>query len=142
MDVRMIEKLKDKLCEELENVSRKSQMSGNDLDSIHKLIVSIEKLMKIEEMEGEGEYSHRGGRWDARGSYNNGNNGNSYGNGYNDSSYDNESYANRGQHYVRGHYSRAEGASMVREHIRKMMDENEINGSDRRTLERAMEILG
>lgn len=142
MDVRMIEKLKDKLCEELENVSRKNQMSATDLDSIHKLIVSIEKLMKIEQMEEGGEYSHRGGNWDARGSYGNGsyNNG-SYG-AYGSDSYNDDSYANRGMHYVRGHYSRAEGTSMVKDHIRKMMDENEISGNDRRTLERAMEILG
>ena len=136
MDARMIEKLKDKLCEELENVSRKSQMSSSDLDSTHKLIVSIEKLMKIEEMEG-GEYSHRGGNWDARGSYG------SYDNGsYGGDSYNNDSYARRGEHYVRGHYSRAEGTSMVKDHIRRMMDENEISGNDRRTLEKAMEILG
>lgn len=142
MDARMIEKLKDKLCEELENVSRKNQMSATDLETIHKLIVSIEKLMKIEEMEG-GEYSHRGGNWDARGSYG------SYGDGsYNNGSYgaygsdNNDSYANRGMHYVRGHYSRAEGTSMVKDHIRRMMDENEISGNDRRTLEKAMEILG
>ena len=147
MDAKMIEKLKDKLCEELENVSRKSQMTSGDLDSVHKLIVSIEKLMKIEKLD-DGEHSHRGGNWNARGSYDNGSYGNgsygngSYGNGsYDSGSYDDGSYANRGMHYVRGHYSRAEGSSMVKDHIRKMMDENEISGNDRRILEKAMEIL-
>lgn len=139
----MIEKLKDKLCEELENVSRKSQMTSGDLDNVHKLIVSIEKLMKIEKLD-DGEHSHRGGNWNARGSYNNGSYDNgSYDNGsYDNGSYDNGSYANRGMHYVRGHYSRAEGSSMVKDHIRKMMDENEISSNDRRILEKAMEILG
>lgn len=136
MEVKMIEKLKDRLCTELETVSRKGQISASDLDSMHKMIVSIEKLMKIEEMEG-GEYSERYSRARSR-SYN------SYGNSYDNDSYaDNygDDYSGR-QHWVRGHYSRAEGSSMVKDHIRKMMDENEISGNDRRTLERAMEILG
>lgn len=137
MEVKMIEKLKDKLCGELETVSRKSTISPSDLDSMQKMIVSIEKLMKIEEMEG-GEYSERYSRARSR-SYN------SYGNSYDGNSYNDESYGDDysgRQHWVRGHYSRAEGSSMVKDHIRKMMDENEISGNDRRTLERAMEILG
>lgn len=131
MEVKMIEKLKDKLCGELETVARKSQFSPSDLDTMQKMIVSIEKLMKIEEMEEGGEYSERYSRAGRRnyGSYND-----SYGDSYGDD------YSGR-QHWVRGHYSRAEGASMVKDHIRKMMDENEISGNDRRTLERAMEIL-
>lgn len=152
MDARMIEKLKDKLAEELEKVSRKSSMTAGDLDAIHKLIISIEKLMKIEEMEGgSGEgYSQRGnysrtsyGGGNSQGNYSQGNysrGGRSYeGEAYND--YDNNSYANRGMHYVRGHYSRAEGSGMIKEELRKMMDDNQISGQDRRTLEKAMEIL-
>lgn len=138
MEVKMIEKLKDKLCGELETVSRKGQISAADLDSMHKMIVSIEKLMKIEEMEGD-EYSERYSRAGRRGYYNNGSYGDSYADNYGDS-YGNE-YSGR-QHWVRGHYSRAEGSNMVKDHIRKIMDENEITGNDRRTLERAMEILG
>lgn len=142
MDVKMIDKLKDKLCDELETVSRKTTMSSSDLDSIHKLVLSIEKLMKIEEMEGESEYSQRsygmmpnsmrGGNWDAKGSY---------ARGYdNDNSYAND-YSGR-RHFVRGHYSRDDGTAMIREKIETMMNDNQISGNDRRILEKAMDIIG
>lgn len=88
--------LMDYVCEELEDVERDGLKAGN-LDSTDKLVNIKKNLMKIEKMEGEMDgYSMDGGYWNAEGSY-----GDGMGGGY--------SSARRGMHYVRGHYSRADG---------------------------------
>ena len=84
--------LKEKLCEELDEIARKPEMGAGDLEIIHKLTDTIKNLDKIEMLE-DGGYSQAGYR-DGGSSYNRG-----------------SSYANRGKHYVRGHYSR-DGYSM------------------------------
>lgn len=85
--------LKEKLCEELDEIARKPEMGAGDLEIIHKLTDTIKNLDKIEMLE-DGGYSQEG--YSREGS-------NSYARG--------SSYANRGKHYVRGHYSR-DGYSM------------------------------
>ena len=110
-------KIKEMLMKELKEYEKKGNISMNSLDVIHKMTDTIKNIDKIEMLEEGGgyseamysrNYSERGGRggysrdgeWEARGSYERG--GSSY-----DTSYDGgSSYANRGQHYVRGHYSR------------------------------------
>lgn len=87
-----MDKLKDKLCEELEEIARKSELSAGDLEMVHKLTDTIKNIDKIDMLEDDG-YS-QAGDWEARGNYSR----NSYNRG--------SSYANRGKHYVRGHYSR------------------------------------
>lgn len=87
--MKALEKLRDTLCEELEKVSQKTTMSAGDLEMAHKLTDTIKNIDKIFMMDETGEYS-QAGDWEARGMYDNGN-----------------SYANRGEHWVRGHYSRA-----------------------------------
>ena len=87
-----MDKLKDKLCEELEEIARKSELSAGDLEMVHKLTDTIKNIDKIDMLEDSG-YS-QAGDWEARGNYSR----NSYNRG--------SSYANRGKHYVRGHYSR------------------------------------
>lgn len=79
--------LKEKLCEELEEIARKPEMSAGDLEAAHKLTDTIKNIDKICALEEDGGYSEAG---DYEGA--------SYGRG--------SSYANRGKHYVRGHYSR------------------------------------
>ena len=69
--------LKEKLCEELEEYSRKPDVKAGDLEVIHKLTDTIKNIDKIVMLEDE-----------EMGGY---------------------SSANRGKHYVRGHYSRADG---------------------------------
>ncbi len=79
--------LRDMLCEELDEIARKGEMSAGDLDTVHKLTDTIKNIDKIEALDGG--YSSDG-EWEASGSYNRG-----------------SSYAGRrGTHYVRGHYSR------------------------------------
>ena len=84
--------LKEKLCDELEEIARKGELGSGDLDIIHKLTDTIKNLDKIEMLE-DGGYSQAGYR----------DGGSSYARG--------SSYANRGKHYVRGHYSQ-DGYSM------------------------------
>lgn len=80
-----MEKLKEKLFEELDKIDRKDELNPGDLELAHKLSDTIKNLDKICLLEEEGGYSQEG----------------EYGNG--------SSYANRGKHYVRGHYSREGG---------------------------------
>lgn len=78
-----------------------------------------------------GEYS-RAGEWEAdmRGSF-----GRDAGNGYNRGS----SYANRGRHYVRGHYSRTDGRERMISDIEDMMQD--ATGAERDAYKRAADIL-
>jgi len=83
-----MEKLKEKLWEELEEIARKPEMGAGDLELAHKLtdtIKNIDKICMLEDSEGYSEAAD----------------GDGYGRG--------SSYANRGKHYVRGHYSRDSG---------------------------------
>ena len=86
--------LYDYVCEELEDVERDGLKAGN-LDSTDKLVNIKKNLLKIEKYEDEG-YSMDGGYWTAEGSYADGMDGNMR----------NYSGARRGEHWVRGHYSR------------------------------------
>ena len=79
--------LKDKPQDELDEIARKPEMGAGDLELVHKLTDTIKNIDKICALEEDGGYSEAG---DYEGA--------SYGRG--------SSYANRGKHYVRGHYSR------------------------------------
>ena len=120
-------KLKDELCRELESMQGKN-LSPTSVDYIHKLVVSIEKLMKTEviEMElEEGESERRGysrdgdgGRWHAEGSYRGGRSGNG-------ASYDDggggSSYSRRRDRM--GRYSRDDGKEDFMEKLHEMMQD-------------------
>lgn len=112
--------LRDMLCKELDEISRKGELGAGDLEIAHKLTDTIKNIDKIEMMEddgysrdgdysSDGDYS-RGGDWqaDMRGTYGRG-----------------SSYARRGTHYVRGHYSRADSMEHLREQINDMMRETD-----------------
>lgn len=112
--------LRDMLCKELDEISRKGDLGAGDLEIAHKLTDTIKNIDKIEMMEddgysrdgdysSDGDYS-RGGDWqaDMRGTYGRG-----------------SSYARRGTHYVRGHYSRADSMEHLREQINDMMRETD-----------------
>lgn len=82
----MYDKLKDTLHKEMEEFERKSSLSVSDLEKLKMLSGTLKNIGEICLME-EG-YSEAGYYDD----------GTDYGRG--------ASYANRGKHYVRGHYSR------------------------------------
>ena len=86
--------LYDYVCDELQEVE-KDGLKASNLDSTDKLVNIKKNLLKIEKLEDEG-YSMDGGYWTAEGSYADGMDGNMR----------NYSGARRGEHWVRGHYSR------------------------------------
>lgn len=137
MGDRSMDNLKDMICRELEEIAGKGEMSAGELDTVYKLIVSKEKLLRIEELEEGLGYSNTGGysrsgEWRANGSY-----------GRGGDSYRGDSY---GRHYVRGHYSRGgysmgEGRSMMADKIMEMMDDESLTSADKMALRKAMEQL-
>lgn len=68
-----MDKLRDKLCDELDEIARKPEMSAGDLETAHKLTDTIKNIDKIEMLEEDGSYS-QAGDWEmeGRGSYNRG----------------------------------------------------------------------
>lgn len=141
--------IKMRLCEELDQYAQKS-VTRSDLDTIHVLTDTIKNIMKIEGMKTDG-YSMDGG-WEARGRYSRDGypmmSRESYGMGhsYGDMGHSyGDDYANadrRGMHYVRGHYSRAEGKRQILEDIEELMrHENELTATERSALERARNVL-
>lgn len=79
-------KIKKMLCKELEEYGEQKSLTASDVEMIHKLSDTIKNLDKIEMLEDEGGYSGHYPMYD-----------------------DGSSYARRGTHYVRGHYSRDMG---------------------------------
>ena len=65
--------LKDKLCDELDEIARKGELGAGDLEIVHKLTDTIKNLDKIEMLEDGGGYS-QAGDWEIEGrAYNRGN---------------------------------------------------------------------
>ena len=151
MDMKALYDLKNMLCEELEKIAKKRELTAGSLETVHKLTDTIKNIDKILMLEDEdegysergrrrdsmGRYSRddgmdysrgRGGNWDAQGSYG----GHSYDEG-------GSSYANRGQHYVRGHYSRDDGKDRMMHTFGELMED--ANPEQRRIIERAMNEL-
>lgn len=116
--------LRELLCDELDEIAKKQEMSAGDLETIHKLTDTIKNIDKICIMEEDGEYS-QAGDWEARGRFGGAvydERGNSYRGRKRDSmgrySRDSE-YEQRGR---RGRYSRNSGRSMM-DYIDEMMDD-------------------
>lgn len=91
--------LYDYVCDELQEVE-KDGLKASNLDSTDKLVNIKKNLLKIEKYEDEG-YSMDGGYWTAEGSY------------ADEPMRDGYSGARRGEHWVRGHYSRNDGQRMT-----------------------------
>lgn len=122
--------LREMLCEELDEYNRdaKNGLNERTLDTVHKLTDTIKNIDKIMMLE-DGDYS-RSDEWEAdmRGNYGRTEN---YNRG--------NSYANRGRHYVRGHYSRGDGRERMISDIETMMQE--ATGTERDAYKRALDIL-
>lgn len=122
--------LREMLCKELDEYNRDAKNGLNEraLDTVHKLTDTIKNIDKIMMLE-DGDYS-RTGEWEAdmRGSYGRTEN---YNRG--------NSYANRGRHYVRGHYSRGDGRERMISDIESMMQD--ATGAERDAYKRALDIL-
>lgn len=118
--------LKEKLCDELEEIARKGEFSAGDLEAVHKLTDTIKNLGKIEMLE-DGRYSRAGG-WEmgGRGSYDRG------------SSYRNQRRDSRGR-YSRDGYSRHDSGADVTDRLREMMEN--ADEREKRILRRALSEL-
>lgn len=132
-----LHELKEKLWAELDELADKREMGAGDLEVVHKITDTIKNIDKICMLE-DGEYSEAVDGMD-------------YGRG--------SSYANRGKHYVRGHYSRDgsmdgyssrrrnsrgrysrdDGRSEMMEHLEMAMDT--ATDQDRETIKRFMRQL-
>lgn len=125
-----IEKLKDMICAELEEIAQKNEMSAGDLETVYKLIISKEKLLRIDEFEEKLGYSEDSRNW--RYSRDGEPSGNSY-----------------GRHYVRAHYSRDrsgrysmdEGKTRLADQIKDMIDNSDLSQNQKTALRKAMESL-
>ena len=135
-----LHELKEKLWAELEELAEKRDMGAGDLEVVHKITDTIKNIDKICMLEEEGGYSEAVDGMD-------------YGRG--------SSYANRGKHYVRGHYSRDggrdgmgvyssrrdsrgrysrdDGRSEMMEHLEMALDS--ASDQDRETIKRFMRQL-
>lgn len=102
--------LKEKLCEELEEIARKPEMSAGDLEAAHKLTDTIKNIDKIEMLAEDDGYS-RAGNWEAdmRGTYARG------------SSYRGRKRDSMGRYSRDGRYSRHASPDMM-DKLQTMMD--------------------
>ena len=118
--------LKDKLCAELDEIAAKPNMSTGDLETVHKLTDTIKNIDKIMKLEDESGYSRAGG-WESRGTY-----------GY---PYDERgsSYMRRGEHYVRGHYSRDDARQHMITELQDML--RTADGQYRVVIQRALDEI-
>lgn len=120
-------KLKEMSKRELEEFSRNDSIASYDLDTLFKLSFLVKNLCEIEMLEDGGYSGNRSMRrgeprmnsHDGDGNY-----------AYEDSFGDNDGYsqARRGQHYVRGHYSRDDGRDDMVNRLEGLMSRA---GSDR-----------
>lgn len=129
-------KLKETLCEQLEEYTSRTKLAGGDLQTVHMLTDTIKNLDKIEMLEDEegGEYSHARRRRDMRGRYSRTGDRYSY-------DEDGDSYANGmgGGNYSRNRgYSRDDGKDRVVEVLESMMDG--VQGPERQTIQRMLDM--
>ena len=115
MGMKSMYDLRDMLCKELEEITRKGELGAGDLDIVHKLTDTIKNIDKIEAMEEDG-YSSRLDEHDMRGRI------------------------RRGTHYVRGHYSRDGGIDNMKRQLQEMLD-NADDDSIRRAIQRCMDTI-
>lgn len=144
--MRAMHELKEMLCKELDKIAEQGELTAGSLETAHKLTDTIKNIEKIMMLEDGGEYSQRrgysrAGEWTARGRF-----GMPYDEGGN-------SYTNRGQHYVRGHYSREGGRDRMtrggysrddgREEMIDQLEEmmQDADGQRREIIRRAMEEI-
>ena len=127
--------LKEKLCDELEEIARKGELGAGDLEIIHKLTDTIKNLDKIEMLEDGGGYS-QAGDWEmeGRGSYERG------------SSYRGRKRDSMGRYSRDGRYgpttrmySRAEAKDDMMAKLEEMMDH--ASEQERTILRQAMDKL-
>lgn len=127
MSMKAMMELRDTLCEELDDIARKDEMSAGDLEAVHKLTDTIKNIDKIMILDETNEYS-MAGDWEAmgRGHFGDYDRGNSYARGERRDSRGRYSREGRGGRGGRRGYSRDGGDDLI-EHVDRMMDEAETS---------------
>ena len=132
-----MDKLKHILCEELDNIADKKQLSAGDLETVHTLTDTVKNILKIKMLEDESGYSGDG-RWQAGGSYANG----SYAQGrsYAD---DDMSYARGGRRRSYGSYNGGYSAADARQDMKMIVGESmgDLDPQARKAAERFLQEL-
>lgn len=124
MHTKDYQELKDRLCEELEEIARKPEMGAGDLEVIHKLTDTIKNIDKIEMMNDDG-YSGAGD-WEAMGR---GHFGDGYarnydrGNSYRGRKRDSMGRYSRDGRRMGGRYSRDDGKEHLIDKLEDMMED-------------------
>ena len=124
-----LQKIKENLCGELEELAMKPEMSAGDLETIHKLTDTIKNIDKIAMLEDGDGYS-QAGDWEmeGRGSYNRG------------SSYRGRKRDSMGRYSSTGRmYSRADVRDGMMAQLEEMMDH--ASEQERTILRQAMDKL-
>ena len=108
--------LKEKLCDELDEIARKGELGAGDLEIVHKLTDTIKNLDKIEMLE-DGGYS-QAGDWEAdmRGTY-------GRGSSYRGRKRDSMGRYSREGRGGRGGYSRNDAKEAMMEQMEMLMDQ-------------------
>lgn len=122
MSMKTLYELKDMLCDELDEIGKKGEMSAGDLETVHKLTDTIKNIDKITMLEENGYSRDEDYSANMRGNYGRG-----------------SSYARRGSHYVRGHYSRDDERDSLMRKLDEMM--RSTDGYDRETIQRCIDEL-
>lgn len=112
-----MDKLRDKLCDELDEIARKPEMSAGDLETAHKLTDTIKNIDKIAMLEEDGGYS-QAGDWEAdmRGTY-------GRGSSYRGRKRDSMGRYSREGRGGRGGYSRNDAKEAMMEQMEMLMDQ-------------------
>ena len=137
--------LREILCEELDKLAPRGELSAGELETAHKITDTIKNIDKICMMEEDGGYSGDG-EWEAMGNYSRGN---SYRRQSRDSmgrySRADRSYMDgnsmRGRGGYGGRYSRADEMEHIEKKMREMLDSGTLTGSQRDALTQAMTML-
>ena len=112
-----MDKLRDKLCDELDEIARKPEMSAGDLETAHKLTDTIKNIDKIAMLEEDGGYSQAGdSEMEGRGSYNRGSS-------YRGRKRDSMGRYSRDGRGGRGGYSRHDAKEAMMEQMEMLMDQ-------------------
>lgn len=128
-----LHELKEKLCDELEEIAKKPDMSAGDLETVHKLTDTIKNIEKIDMLEDDGGYS-RDGDWMARGTYDRGN---SYARRKRDSM---GRYSRDGRMHDRVMYSRADAKDHMMGELEEAMNAASTD-REREIIRRAMDQI-
>ena len=129
--------LRDILCEELDKIADRGELSAGELETAQKLTDTIKNIDKISMMEEDGGYSGDG-EWEAMGNYGRGS---SYRNRDSMGRYSrNNRYSMRGR-YNRNGYSMAGEIDNIAMQIEELMNSGNITAAQKTAYKKALDMM-